>query len=479
MLVIHALRPTSRKTTIDFLTSFSRNLPDWDVQYLHFSEPTPEATKKIKPNVLVVNYDFLNYRFTPLWWHIKDRYKYLAERADYRIALVQDDFWANKLLDRWIVDWNIDKVLSPISDNLDFLYPKSTKKAKFETVLTGYVKKGEDLFKKPKPIEGRPIDLGQRVRSAPASLGKYAQAKSVQAEEFARLCTASGFKVDVSVDVNDSLIGESWNEFLSNAKFTVGMKGGASLNDKYGLRNVAIQNSNTRGESAYGSILDYLLKREIYKEDGLHQYKAISPRLFEAALAGTCQILTPDNYLGVLNPWEHYIPLNFDLSNAGEVIEAMSDLNFAQDIANNCFKTLIIENDFTDKQLVSAALSDVNSKLFTNSDSENFAWVTFKSSLENNHKIYSTHGSDIHDYVVSMLYELWMTKGRKSLMQFKKTIEGKVQIKNLKGESYQFYEQIKFLNLEDLVLNQIDQILSRNLLKWQIWPWRPLSNQTD
>ncbi|NBO57027.1 MAG: hypothetical protein EBU84_21090, partial [Actinobacteria bacterium] len=52
VLVIHALRPTSRQTTIDHLESFREHLVDADVQYLHFQQPIPQECLDIEPDLL-------------------------------------------------------------------------------------------------------------------------------------------------------------------------------------------------------------------------------------------------------------------------------------------------------------------------------------------------------------------------------------------------------------------------------------------
>ena len=142
VLVIHALRPTSRQTTIDHLLSFREHLPQADVQYLHFQQPLPKEFEEIEVDLLVINYDYLNYRFTPLWSFVKNRHINIARKAKKVVALAQDDFWANKLLDNWCMDWDVDRILTPIDNDLDVLYPRSIKSKEFKTALTGYVKSG-------------------------------------------------------------------------------------------------------------------------------------------------------------------------------------------------------------------------------------------------------------------------------------------------------------------------------------------------
>lgn len=354
VLVIHALRPTSRQTTIDHLLSFREHLPDADVQYLHFQQPLPKDIGEISPDLLIVNYDYLNYRFSPLWPFIKNRHKDIARRAGKVVAIAQDDFWANKLLDNWCMDWDVDRILTPIDNDRDVLYPRSIKTKEFRTGLTGYVKSGP--IPETRPLENRPIDLGQRVRDMPPHLGRLAQAKARQAVTMANAARSAGFVVDVSTRVEDSFIGTAWFDFLASCKFTVGMKGGASLHDPYGLIHTKVQSYRTRHpDASFDEIEAHCFKGKDMK----HQFTAISPRLFESAMAGTCQILQREDYLGVLEPWRDYIPLEDDFSNMDEVIAAMRDIDGCQEIVENAKVALIDSGFFDYSRLVSAATEDL------------------------------------------------------------------------------------------------------------------------
>lgn len=350
VLVMHALRPTSRQTTIYHLESFREHLPHADVQYLHFQQPLPKEFEEISPDLFIVNYDFLNYRFTPLWPYIKNRHKKIAQRAGKVVAIAQDDFWANKLLDNWCMDWDVDRILTPINNDLDVLYPRSIKTKEFRTALTGYVKSGP--IPQTALLRDRPIDLGQRVRDMPPHLGRLAQAKSKQAVVMATAATSVGFKVDVSTRVEDSFIGTAWFDFLSSCKFTVGMKGGASLHDPYGLTHTKVQAYLARHpEASFDEI-----ERKCFKgKDMKHEFTAISPRLFESSMAGTCQILQRDDYLGVLEPWRDYIPLERNFSNVNEVVSTMKDLDKCQEIVTNARIALVDSQMFDYSQLVDSA----------------------------------------------------------------------------------------------------------------------------
>jgi hypothetical protein len=66
------------------------------------------------------------------------------------------------------------------------------------------------------------------------------------------------------------------------------MKGGASLHDPRGLIHTKVQSYLARHPDA---TFDEIERKSFIGKDNKHELTAISPRLFESALAGTCQIL--------------------------------------------------------------------------------------------------------------------------------------------------------------------------------------------
>ena len=76
-------------------------------------------------------------------------------------------------------------------------------------------------------------------------------------------------------------------------------------------------------------------------------FSAISPRLFEAAALGVCQVLAPDHYVDGLEPWTHYIPLEADFSNIDEVFRAMSDDARCEEIVEASQNLLLTSGKFT------------------------------------------------------------------------------------------------------------------------------------
>src|SRR5439155_5147690 len=70
--------------------------------------------------------------------------------------------------------------------------------------------------------------------------------------------------------------------------------------------------------------------------------KCISSRHFDAAGTGTCQILLRGRYNDILEADQHYIALDPDLRNLGEVIERFRDPAERRQVADAAY-TLICE----------------------------------------------------------------------------------------------------------------------------------------
>ena len=451
VLVMHALRPTSRQTTIDHLLSFREHLPQADVQYLHFQQPLPKQFEDIEVDLLIVNYDYLNYRFTPLWPYVKRRHINIARKAKKVVAIAQDDFWANKLLDNWCMDWDVDRILTPIDNDLEVLYPRSIKTKEFRTALTGYVKSGP--VPETKLLRDRPIDLGQRVREMPPHLGRLAQAKARQAVTMAEAATRAGFKVDVSTRVEDSFIGTAWFEFLASCKFTVGMKGGASLHDPRGLIHTKVQSYLARHP---GASFDEIERKCFKGKDMKHEFTAISPRLFESAMAGTCQILQREDYLGVLEPWRDYIPLESDFSNTDEVIRAMKDLDQCQEIVSNAKRSLIESKMFDYSQLTEITTANM---LGISSSCTSFAeWETFKAEIEKSSYFFKHLSTEFHDAIFHLIAESITSKDSPVLNVAKEFVIKIIEHNN---------EEQKFELLSGLFRSDLMSVRSP-------WIWRPI-----
>jgi hypothetical protein len=264
----------------------------------------------------------------------------------------QDDYSSSANLDKFIVEHDVQYVFSPLTRDLEMIYPRSIKSGThFHEAFTGYWESETVLpyasFRR--DFHARTIDLGQRVRHLPPQFGPAAQKKGELALRFADAAALDGFKCDVSTKDSDVLLGDDWWRFLGNIKFTVGRLGGASIVDSDGKLAMKVNQLQIRNPNiSFDAIAKKLSTSEINQGD----FSAISPRLFECASMGVCQILERDYYFENFEPWIDYIPLEPDLSNLSDVFTAMRDSEMSAEIASHAEATLIASGKYSYSEFV-------------------------------------------------------------------------------------------------------------------------------
>jgi len=295
-------------------------------------------------DLAIVTYEVLALRQWVYWKDIRRRLERLLTNSKRKVLLPQDDFTFSSRLDSLAIAAQVDSIWSPLSKDLDLLYPMSKKRGtRFELALTGYMEIDQisEYNSYVKEFREKRIDLGQRVSKLPASFGAMAQRKAYIAEVFAEEFLRRGYLVDVSTLSTDSFVGKGWLTFLGNTKFTISRKGGASLGDT--TNSMADSISMLRLLFPFlsdGWVTKLASKRNVVEGE----FDAISPRLFEAAALGVCQILEEDEYLeGEMVAWEHYIPFSSDFSNLDEVFAFVEDDQAVQKMICDA-KELLIES---------------------------------------------------------------------------------------------------------------------------------------
>ena len=344
VFVLHALRSDSRSTTINHAACFGRYISDCKVEYVNMFGEIPT---EISSELVIVTYELVALRLLPIWDVLVNRMKPMLEASKLRVLMPQDDYSNSDLLDEFVCAHNFDYVFTPLTRNLEQIYPKSIGRGvKFREAFTGYFEEStwKDLEKFSKPFNDREIDFGQRVRLLPPHLGKEADRKGYLAIEFAQHASVEGFICDVSTKPEDVFVGDAWWEFLGNTKFTVSRRGGASMADPKGLLADRVRRFQMRHP---GATMEDISRRVSLRGGREGDFSAISPRLFEAAALGVCQILEPDHYVDGLEPWVHYIPLSEDFSNIDEVFQLMRDSDRCSEMVKASQELLLDSKAFT------------------------------------------------------------------------------------------------------------------------------------
>jgi hypothetical protein len=292
-------------------------------------------------DLAIVTYELVALRTMPFWKDVAERVINLVERATIRVVMPQDDYTCCEILDSFVIRSGAQFVFTPLTRDLNLLYPKSLKAGvQFFEAFTGYWESSTTLpyMAFQVPFEQRTIDLGQRVRHLPPQFGADAQRKGELATKFADLAMIENFVCDVSTKDSDVLVGDAWWKFLGNSRFTVGRLGGASIADPRGRLAAKVQQLQLRNPKI---TLEELAKRLETNSFPHGDFSAISPRLFECAAMGVCQILEEARYFDEFKPWIHYIPISENLTNLKEVFEVMRDWERCQEIVHASQESLL------------------------------------------------------------------------------------------------------------------------------------------
>lgn len=251
-----------------------------------------------------------------------------------KIQFIQDDY-------RWVNE--ISSMINYLGiDILYTLYPapmipriwRGLPDVEIHSTLAGYV--SEKLMAIPTPaIAERPIDVGYRGRTLPFWLGRLAQEKVQIGQGFLDRAPAYGLKCDIAWREEDRIYGPDWIRFISSCRATLGTESGASIADfdssiERRTREYLKANPNADFEEVHDTLLTE------YEDNA--RINVVSPRVFEAIALRTPLVLFPGEYSGTIVPWRHYIPLEKDFSNMGEVAKKIKDTPYLEDLAERAYE---------------------------------------------------------------------------------------------------------------------------------------------
>lgn len=350
VLVLHGFRDleSARNTSRNHLFSYQRYLPDYDFVYHCGHERITRSVRSIEFSAVILDTSFLSQRTMrprKLFEEYRARWAWLGDVPAIKVALPQDEYDGCEELDDWLSELRVDIVYSVLRYH-EVLYPRTSRSAKILNALTGYVELSETklLEEIRRPLRERPVDLGYRARDLSFHYGRLGRLKAEIHHRFAAVAARKGFKADTAISPDHAILGEEWLRFMANCRFTPAGPSGVSVMDPRG----EIGDRTRAYLEAHPTATFEEVEAACFPDhDQKYIFSAISPRLFEAAAAGTCQILIAGyDYVG-LEADKHYIPLKADFSNVSEVFERMRDIDEAQKIADRCYDYLIGSGRFT------------------------------------------------------------------------------------------------------------------------------------
>jgi hypothetical protein len=337
-------RRTARKTLVDYVTAFERHAPDHHYVYQDLDSRVTEALRRIRFDVILLDSTFLDARaIRPLeiFHAVRERYDFVRTSDAVKIALPQDEYDNGLVLDDWLADWKVDVVFAcGVHQHWDVVFPRMSHAGEIRKGLTGFFDVAEALRRRreARPLAERPLHLGYRVQRLPPEFGRFGQLKSRLADVFAGRLAGGSLAHDISTERSKMFMGDSWWEFLGRCKHTLAGESGSSMWDPRGEIRARVRRwVGGHPEASFAEVEAACFAGL----DGRYVFRMISPRVFESASTMTSQILIRGHYLGLLQPWDHYVPVEEDFSNVADAIEASRDLDAAARRAEACFETFV------------------------------------------------------------------------------------------------------------------------------------------
>lgn len=338
--VLHSLLESDRSTTVAFVTMFGRRaaqaFPSLSVEYVNCIQTRFSPVSANYADLTIVTYDLLSHRSSPLWPEVRNRLFEFLQHSRRNVAFPQDDYTLSDSLDKLFASGMFSKVYTPITENLERIYPKSLNRTDFEVCMTGYY---DIEFWKPqlpvlKSLEKRSIDFFSRVRLLPHYLGAAARRKGVETLELERDLSLEGLSCDVSTSGKEVLLGSDWLKRLAEARATYVGMGGASRTDPRGLE--MLRHRRLSQLSILSEQQIFRISRDWKSRTGA--FRAIGPRFFEAVATQTAVLMSEAPGIESLEAGVHFIDIS--LKAPHEVADLIRDTAYLEQITRAAKKTL-------------------------------------------------------------------------------------------------------------------------------------------
>lgn len=383
-----------RNTIRDYALSFQRY--DSENEYFYFNVYNGRYAEDYKWieegmfDAVLFHYSVLSLRYNDQFWN---NYLHLmtevwSNKTCIKILFPQDDYVLTERIWEFANSVKVDKIYTSIREkDISKMYPKNKiSDIKIEAVLTGYV---EESYLKEiigLPHGKRQLDVIYRARKLPYELGKHSQLKYEIAELFKNKLSGSKLRINIDNTEDDkgAILGDNWLQFLSSSRTTIGCLGGAGIMDATGeIRSKVAEYMKNNPNATFEET-----KRACFPECSDYLLGVISPRIFECAMTKTCQILVGEDYQDILRPNIDYIVLNSDFSNIDEVIEKINDIEYCEQIANNCYENVIKSGKYSYKEFVKYILSEIEFDVSLCEKSEEISKKIEQKCKLNNDKVY-------------------------------------------------------------------------------------------
>jgi hypothetical protein len=202
-------------------------------------------------------------------------------------------------------------------------------------------------FRPEKPYAEREIAIGFRGDYYPPYVGHDDRDRLL--DDFKGALAAAGSTLSTDIQVGERLNTAGWAAFLNNCRALIGHEAGATRIDAdENIRYFLNAQIKRLPEENFRRLVLALREEGVF--GGRPSGRIAAPRNFEAMGTKTLQILFPGRYNDLLIPGEHYLELQRDFSNLGEVLDVLNDDSAAQAIIERAY-TAAIEHHTYEKRI--------------------------------------------------------------------------------------------------------------------------------
>jgi glycosyl transferase family 1 len=347
MLYMHLTALPMRPTMASHLRFLEQGGEPHRVAYLNLAGRCPPWIRAQRWDLVVLHYSLLAARWTPRFARVRSSLDWLRDSGAAVVAMPQDEYDDAHVLDDWLQEVDADVVYSIFGGaERDALYPRTRHTARFEQCFTGYVDPSDAERTRGRaaiPHARRPLDVAYRAGQLPFRLGRRGQIKHRLAEALEPAAARTGLRADVSTAEGKLLFGDDWFNLLASSRVVAGCESGASAMDPRG--EVRALETSVRAADPQLTF-EQFAERMPAGWDG-HAFGSVSPRHFEAALVGSCQLLVQGEYAGVLEPDVHYVPVRPDLTDIDAACERLGDAELVQRLAERAYQDLVASGEHT------------------------------------------------------------------------------------------------------------------------------------
>lgn len=312
-------------------------------------------------DMVIFHYSAISLRYQDRYWDNFLRLMVSVWR-DYpckKILLPQDDYSQTCRIWDLANGVNADTIYTIIREcDYPVIYPEDKlENIMVKTVLTGYVEEAYVNSQLLVSHKARKYDVVYRARKLPYEFGRHGQLKYELVVRFEECLKNSGLTYELGNTDGDvkAILGDSWLDFLASSRITIGCLGGSGFADITGeYKNRVSEYVKIHQEATYEETKEVCFPGIQENLTGM-----ISPRIFESAITKTCQVLIGEDYQGILRPNIDYIVLNKDFSNINDIIMKMRDIDYCEQIADNCYEHIVQSQKYTYRKFVEWVINDV------------------------------------------------------------------------------------------------------------------------